>query len=263
MSVKGRGFTAFHTTIGTYKWNVLPQGTSVSPQIFQRAMDRWFSAFLWKSVIVWVDDLLVHSRTFQDHLIHLRGVLEVARKYGLVFNKEKLKLCQREVKYIGYIFGENGIATDPDKVSAVHDIPRPTTRKQVKSFLGFAGFYRRFMPPAYASIISPLTELTKPSKPFKWDGPCQRSFDRVKLLLTTTPVLVHTRILNCRFIFIVTRQGKGSAEFYHNMSMGRTNLSRSAQRSYYCLISRTGRRPSWRPMRYITAYVSNGDITSL
>lgn len=186
-----RGFTAFHTPIGTYKWNVLPQGTSASPQIFQRTMDRWFSAFLWKSVIVWVDDLLVYSKDFKTHMKHLRQVFSVARKYGLVFNKSKLKLCQREVKYIGYVFGVNGITTDPDKIGAVHDMPKPVSRKQVKSFLGFAGFYRRFMPPSYASTISPLTNLTRPSVPFKWDITCQRAFDRVKLLLTTTPVLVH------------------------------------------------------------------------
>lgn len=115
-----RGFTAFHTAIGTYKWNVLPQGMSASPQIFQRTMDRWFSAFLWKSLIVWVDDLLVRSKDFKSHLKHLRAV---DRKCGLVFNKSKMKLCQREVKYIGYIFGVNGISTDPEKVAAVHDMP--------------------------------------------------------------------------------------------------------------------------------------------
>ena len=102
-----------------------------------------------------------------------------------------MKLCQREVKYIGYVFGVHGITTDPDKIVAVHDMPRPVSRKHVKSFLGFAGFYRRFMPPSYASIIAPLTNLTRPSVPFKWDLACQRAFDRVKLLLTTTPVLVH------------------------------------------------------------------------
>ena len=88
-------------------------------------------------------------------------------------------------------FGINGISTDPEKVSAVHDMPRPVSRKQVKMFLGFAGFYRRFMLPDYAAIIAPLTNLTKPSVTFKWTAPCQRAFDRVKLLLTTTPVLVH------------------------------------------------------------------------
>ena len=186
-----RGYTAFHTPIGMFKWNVLPQGTSVSAQIFQRAMDRWFAAFLWKSVIVWVDDILVHSRSFAEHIRHLRQVLEVADKYGLVFNRKKLVIARRQVKYIGYIFGVNGISTDPDKLSAVHRMAVPKTRKQVKMFLGFAGFYRRFMPPDYASIIAPLTELTKPSLPYRWTASCQRAFDRVKLLLTTTPVLVH------------------------------------------------------------------------
>ena len=186
-----RGYTAFHTPIGVYKWNVLPQGTAASPQIFQRTMDRWFSAYLWKSVIVWMDDILVHSNTFERHLKHLRAVLEVAKKHGLVYNKSKLKLCQRSVKYIGYVFGVGGIRTDPDKVADVHAMPAPKNAKQVRQFLGFAGFYRRFMPPTYADITAPLTELTKKDKPYEWTQICQQAFNKVKMLLTTTPVLVH------------------------------------------------------------------------
>ena len=186
-----RGYTAFHTPIGVYKWNVLPQGTAASPQIFQRTMDKWFASFLWKSVIIWMDDLLVHSTTFKEHLVHLQQVLEVAKKYGLVFNKSKLNLCQRSVRYIGYIFGVDGIHADPDKVADVHKLPAPATPKQVRQFLGFAGFYRRFMPPSYATLIAPLTELTRKSVPFVWTNTCQRAFDRIKTLLTTTPVLSH------------------------------------------------------------------------
>ena len=81
-----RGFTAFHTPIGLYKWNVLPQGTSASPQIFQRAMDRWFSAYLWKSVIVWVDDLLVYSPDFNSHLIS--SYLDISAK-NLITNANR------------------------------------------------------------------------------------------------------------------------------------------------------------------------------
>lgn len=104
-----------------------------------------------------MDDLLVNSSSFSEHLVHLEQVLQVARKYGLMFNKAKLKLCQRFVKYIGYVFGVSGIHADPDKVVDFHNLPAPATPKQVRQFLGFAGFYRRFMPPSYASIISPLT----------------------------------------------------------------------------------------------------------
>ena len=159
-----RGYTAFHTPIGVYKWNVLPQGTAASPQIFQRMMDKFFSAYLWRSVIVWVDDILVHSKTFAQQLQHLEEVLRVAKTYGLVFNKQKLMLCQRTVRYIGYVFGVNGISTDPEKVSVVHDIPAPKNAKEVRQLLGFAGFYRRFMPPAYADTIAPLTDLTKKAR---------------------------------------------------------------------------------------------------
>ena len=186
-----RGYTAFHTPIGVYKWNVLPQGTAASPQIFQRTMDKWFASYLWKSVIIWMDDLLVHSTTFAEHLCHLEQVLKIAKKYGLVFNKSKLMLCQRSVRYIGYIFGVDGIHADPDKVADVHKLPAPSSPKQVRQFLGFAGFYRRFMPPSYASLIAPLTELTRKAVPFTWTSKCQQAFEKIKTLLTTTPVLSH------------------------------------------------------------------------
>ena len=97
----------------------------------------------------------------------------------------------RSVSYLGFIFGVHGIRADPDKLAAVHDIPVPCNRKQVRQFLGFANFYRRFLPPNFSSIIAPLTALTSEKNPFKWTCKCRAAFDRVKLLLTSTPVLVH------------------------------------------------------------------------
>ena len=186
-----RGFTAFHTPLGLYKWEVLPQGTSASPAIFQRMMDRWFSAFLWKNVLVWIDDILIYSKSFREHLKALRGVFQVLRRYGLVASKRKLVLCMRSVKYLGFIFGVSGIRADPDKLAAVHRIPIPSGRKQVRQFLGFANFYRRFLPPNFSSVIAPLTALTSEKNPFVWNEACQAAFNQVKLLLTSTPVLVH------------------------------------------------------------------------
>ena len=186
-----RGYTAFHTPLGLFKWNVLPQGTAASPAIFQRMMDRWFAAYLWKKVIVWIDDLLVFSKTFEEHLQALREIFMIFRQYGLVASRRKLKLCLRSVKYIGFIFGVNGIQTDPEKLSAVHDMPQPRTRKEVRQFLGFANFYRRFMPPNFASIVAPLSALTSEKADFRWTHECTKSFNRIKHLLTTTPVLRH------------------------------------------------------------------------
>ena len=186
-----RGFTAFHTPLGLYKWEVLPQGTSASPAIFQRMMDKWFSAFLWRNVLIWIDDILVYSKDFDSHIKALREVFMVLRRYGLVASRKKLNLCMRSVRYLGFIFGVNGIRTDPEKLSAVHKIPVPKGRKEVRQFLGFANFYRRFLPPDFSTIIAPLTALTSEKTPFQWDDDCQAAFNRVKLLLTSTPVLVH------------------------------------------------------------------------
>ena len=164
-----------------------------------------------------------------------------------------------KVKYIGYIFGVDGVSADPDKVKAVLDIPSPTTRKQVKSFLGFAGFYRRFMPPDYASIIQPLTELTKPSVPFHWDVKCQRAFDRVKLLMTS-PLSSCTRISVYRSMCIVTPRVRGSGQCSRNISMGPTAPWPFVQRGYYHT-SRTGHRPNSKPLQCTMRCVLNGGIT--
>ena len=92
-----KGFTAFHTPLGLYKWEVLPQGTSASPAIFQRMMDRWFAAYLWRKVIIWIDDILVFTPDFESHLVALREVFEVLRKYGLVASRRKIKVCMRSI----------------------------------------------------------------------------------------------------------------------------------------------------------------------
>ena len=85
-------------------------------------MDRWFVTFLWKNVIIWINDILIYSKTFKEHMKALRGVLSVLRKYGLVASRRKIRTCMRSVKYLGFIFGVNGMRADPDKLSAVHDI---------------------------------------------------------------------------------------------------------------------------------------------
>lgn len=139
-------------------------------------------------MIVWIDDILVFSKSFDEHIRALRGVL---REYGLVASRRKIKTCMRSVRYLGFIFGVKGMRADPDKVAAVHDIPVPVSRKQVRQFLGFANFYRRFLPPNYSSIVAPLTGLTSETQSFNWDSKCQYAFNKVKLLLTSTPVLVH------------------------------------------------------------------------
>ena len=130
-----KAFTAFHTPLGLFKWNVFPQGTSESQTIFQRMMDKWFAAFVWKSVIVWIDDTLVYSKDFDSHMKALWRVFLVLRKYGLVARRKKMKVYMRSVRYLRYIFGVQGIRADPDKLTAVHRISTPTTQEQVRQFL--------------------------------------------------------------------------------------------------------------------------------
>ena len=88
-----RGFTTFHTPIGLFKWNVLPQGTAASPAIFQKMMDKWFATYLWKEVICWIDGLLVFSPDFESHMVSLRKVFDILRQHDLVVSRKKLRVC--------------------------------------------------------------------------------------------------------------------------------------------------------------------------
>lgn len=172
-----------------YQFKRMPFGLCNAAQTMCRLMDRVIPTQLRENVFVYIDDLLVVSPDFDSHMICLRKVAECLSKANLTINVDKSKFCMKEIHYLGYIVGNGCLKTDPDKVQAISNFPTPKTKKQIRSFLGMAGWYQRFIA-NYAAIASPITDLIgKPT--FHWTPEAQKAFETLKDCLTTSPVLSH------------------------------------------------------------------------
>jgi hypothetical protein len=145
--------------------------------------------YLDKYVVVFIDDILVFSRSEEEHEEHLRLVLQKLREHQLYAKFSKCAFWLKEVSLLGHIITDGGIAVDPSKVRDVLNWSPPKNVPEIRSFLGLAGYYRRFIK-GFSKIVKPLTTLLEKGKEFKWDEKCQASFEELKKRLTTTPVLI-------------------------------------------------------------------------
>jgi hypothetical protein len=180
--------TAFMTHLGQYEFRVLCMGLTNAPATFQEAMNKVFAPHLGKFVLVYLDDIMVYSKSVEEHAVHLRQVLELLRQHKFLAKLSKCDFCRKEVKFLGHIVSEEGLRVDPKKVSAVQDWPVPLGVPQLRSFLGLANYFRKFIQ-AYSTIVTPLTSLTASKVPWEWDAKCQKAFEEVKTALTKAPVL--------------------------------------------------------------------------
>ncbi|CAL1612281.1 unnamed protein product [Knipowitschia caucasica] len=138
----------------------MPQGVTNAPSTFQRLMEKSMGSLHLKEVLVFLDDLIVFSDTLEEHERRLLHVLDKLKEYGLKLSPEKCRFFQTSVRYLGHIVSEKGVETDPDKVFSLKSWPVPYNLKSLRSFLGFAGYYRRFIQ-GYATIAKPLNDLTR------------------------------------------------------------------------------------------------------
>ncbi|KAM0841708.1 hypothetical protein ACQ4PT_058840 [Festuca glaucescens] len=180
--------TAFKTKFGLYEWLVMPFGLTNAPSTFMRLMNEVLRAFIGRFVVVYFDDILIYSKSLEDHLNHLRAVFNALRDARLYGNLEKCTFCTNRVAFLGYVVTAQGIEVDPAKIEAIESWPQPKTVTQVRSFLGLAGFYRRFVKD-FGSIAAPLNELTKKDVPFVWGDTQQEAFMILKDKLTHAPLL--------------------------------------------------------------------------
>ncbi|XP_021999385.1 uncharacterized protein LOC110896229 [Helianthus annuus] len=179
--------TAFKTRDGLYKWLVMPFGLSNAPSTFMRLMNHIFKHLIGKFVVVYFDDILVFSRSSDQHLTHLRAVFTILREQKLYANSKKCQFFAEEVKFLGYLVSKDGIRMDPIKTESITSWPIPTPFHEVRSFHGLASFYRRFIKD-FSTIVAPITECLKKSK-FIWTDEAQKSFESLKKAVTKTPVL--------------------------------------------------------------------------
>ena len=181
--------TAFRTRYGSFEYTVLPMGLCNAPGTFMQLMNETFSDMLDKSVLCFLDDILIYSQTEEEHIRQVREVLCRLRDRKLYGKLSKCAFMQREVEFLGHHIGADGLRMSPDKVGAVQQWPRPTTTTEVRSFLGLANFYRRFVE-GYSRLALPLTELTKDNITFSWGDEQQKAFEALKATLCSAPVLI-------------------------------------------------------------------------
>lgn len=180
--------TAFRTRLGLFESLVMPFGLTGAPASFQRFMNDTLRDYLDTFCTAYLDDILIYSKTREEHNHHVRLVLEKLRDAGLFAKLSKCEFAVPETKFLGIIVGRDGLRMDPDKVKTIIDWETPTCVTDVQAFIGFANFYRRFIKD-FSKIIAPLVNLTKKGIQFRWDNTCELSFNALKEAFTTAPVL--------------------------------------------------------------------------
>lgn len=181
--------TAFSAvTGGHFHFNTMSFGLCNAPATFERLMERVLSGLQWEICLVYLDDIIVMSKSFEQHLERLETVLKRLGNAGLKLKPKKCVFFRSEVQYLGHLVTSDGLSTDPEKVEKVKSWPVPRSVKEVRAFLGLAGYYRRFIQ-NFSVIASPLHKLTQKDVKFKWTPACEDAFRKLKSALTTAPVL--------------------------------------------------------------------------
>ena len=194
LNPEDRPKSAFTTPLGLFEFAVMPMGCSNGPATFQRVMELVLSDLLLKcsSPIcrVYFDDIIVASVSVDDHVSMLRKVFARLREANLKLKLPKCRFLQEECKFLGHYVSREGIATCPDKISAVRDWPTPKNVKEVRQFVGLASYYRRFVK-NFAELAAPLNAVLSKDVPFSWTSACELSFEQLKKCLTTAPILAY------------------------------------------------------------------------
>ncbi|CAA0834237.1 Uncharacterized mitochondrial protein AtMg00860, partial [Striga hermonthica] len=249
--------TAFCTHQGHYEYLVMPFGLCNAPSTFQFAMNSIFNEYLRKFVLVFFDDILVYSKSWVEHLEHLRLVLEVLEANSFHIKPSKCSFGQEMVEYLGHFITYEGVKVDPRKIEAMVDWPKPTSLTQLQGFLGLMGYYRKFVKDYgrcltqlqgflgltsyyrkfvkdYETIAKPLTEMTKKGG-FTWNKASEEAFEKLKGAMTTRPVLamprfdvlfeVHTDVSDIGIGAVLVQEGRPLA--YLSKALGTTRLGLS------------------------------------
>lgn len=188
MNDDDREKTAFTCHAGLFEFNVMPFGLANAPSIFQELMSEVLQGF--DFCFAYIDDILIHSTTLEEHIEHLQKVFDRLRQHGLKLKLKKCSFVQKETNYLGFVINEKGIKPDLNKVEAIRKMQTPTMVKHVRSFIGMCSYYRRFLP-NFSEIAAPLVALTKKHARFSWTTACQTAFDALKSHLTNIPLLAY------------------------------------------------------------------------
>lgn len=190
LSIESRPKTAFVVPgRGMYRFKVMPFGLKNAPGTQSRLMDAVLGYDMEPMVFCYLDDIVIATETFEEHVYCLKQIAERLRKANLTISIQKSKFCVKELKYLGFILGREGLTTDPEKVSAILHYPTPKNIKDIRSLCGMLSWYRKFIDD-FATIVAPISDLLKhKGKTFKWTDEAEAAFDKLKILLTSNPIL--------------------------------------------------------------------------
>lgn len=206
LTFSSRHLTAFITPFGLFQWTVLPFGLAGAPAAFQSVMTSVLQG-LEDFAAVYIDDIIVFSSTWVEHLRHLGVVLGRLLERDLVINIKKLKVAQNSVEYLGHELGSGTVSPIRAKIAAIEDFPRPGHRRSLMRFLGMTGYYRKFCP-HYSTIAAPLTNLLKKGIAFRWEESCEQAFQALKSFLRNAPIL-HAPDFRQEFVVCVDASNSG------------------------------------------------------
>ncbi|CAB4408573.1 unnamed protein product [Rhizophagus irregularis] len=182
--------TAFICSQGLFEYNVMPFGLKNAPGTFQRLMDEILKEYIGDFVTVYLDDIMIYSRNFEEHLEHVNRVLNKLKENNMIVKLKKCQFGLRNINFLGHIVGKDGLRPDEKKVEKIKSIKRPETVTEVRSFLGLCSYYRRFIKD-FAKIAKPLHNLTKKDTEFEWKEEQQVAFDILRTKLIEKPILVY------------------------------------------------------------------------
>jgi hypothetical protein len=183
--------TAFRTRYGHFEYLVMPFGLTNAPATFQAYINTVLREYLDDFCLAYLDDVLIYSKTHEEHQVHVRRVLQKLLDNGLYCNLDKCEFGVKEVTFLGYIISPTGISMEPERISTIAEWPVPRSILDIQVFLGFCNFYRRFIK-GYSRVTLAITALLrKSSESFQWTPAAQAGFERLKFLFTHAPVLRH------------------------------------------------------------------------
>lgn len=182
--------TAFSVENGHYEFVRMPFGLKNAPSTFQRVMDNILLGIQNERCLVYMDDIIIYSPTIHEHISRLKEVFQRLQKANLKIQPDKCEFLKKEVAYLGHLITPEGVKPNPEKVSCIQNFPQPKNPKEIKSFLGLAGYYRRFIS-NFAKLSKPLTRLLQKDVPFIFNQDCLDSFEELKNSLTSNPILIY------------------------------------------------------------------------
>ena len=187
---KDREKTAFTSRKGLFEFVVMPFGLCNAAATFERLMETVLAGLHWQICLIYLDDVIVVGKTFEDMIQNLGLVFERLQQAGLKLKPRKCKLFAKKVTFLGHVISEAGVHTDPNKTECIENWPTPKNTREVRAFLGLCSYYRRFVY-NFAEIAKPLFKLTEKNQPFKWTDDCTRVFQMLKEKLVEAPILTH------------------------------------------------------------------------